>query len=287
MGKSMRSVSHFVCFVAFSLAFACALPQKTAYCYHREDASQHKCYEGCASADFKATGLTHPGECNPAVFTVTESAKTVDQCSDGKTNLKYCTGGSLHAVNITMKVKGEAFSIFAATSLKQCTSDADCPCSYCMNDASKKPPFFCHAPKEGLCCTKDSDCPGSYCVNYHGPPPYHCHGSLATEVVETAPATCGSSKNVVATVVVRSHAIAAAKVDWCVSNSSSAHDGDKCTVCVDSLPAQPGNLTIAITDDVDYFVFAFKGKEGGEQELYPDFVSGDWPETYDLQDPSA
>jgi len=59
---------------------------------------------------------------------------------------------------------------------KTCTSNSDCPCSYCMNDASKKPPYLCHAPTPGVCCKTDKDCPGSYCVNYHGPPPYHCHG---------------------------------------------------------------------------------------------------------------
>lgn len=160
-----------------------------------------------------------------------------------------------------------------------------------MNDKTKTAPYQCHPQTPGVCCTTDSDCPGSYCVNYAGKtPPFHCHGTFVINAPsDEAPGvtTCGSSKNVVAHVLVRSHAIAAAKVDWCVSNSSSTGEADKCMSCVDSLPAQPGNLTIAITDDVDYFVFAFKGSESGEQELYPDFVSGDWPKSYDLQDPSV
>jgi hypothetical protein len=61
-----------------------------------------------------------------------------------------------------------------------CKSDADCPCSYCMNDKTKTAPFQCHPAKPGVCCKADKDCPGSYCVNYHGPPPYHCHGNLVS-----------------------------------------------------------------------------------------------------------
>merc|ERR1711998_228507 len=62
-----------------------------------------------------------------------------------------------------------------------CKTDADCPCSYCMNDKSKTPPYQCHADMPGTCCKTDKDCPGSYCVNYHGPPPYHCHATSSVE----------------------------------------------------------------------------------------------------------
>jgi len=85
----------------------------TVYCYHREDPTDHKCYEACATTDFNSTGITQPGTCNPAVFKITETTKKVNACSDGVTNLKYCVGGSLVKVTITFKTKGE--SAFAMT----------------------------------------------------------------------------------------------------------------------------------------------------------------------------
>merc|ERR1711907_237685 len=182
MGEIMQNTTHSVLLLAVAaLALASALPT-TSYCYHREDAKDHKCYEGCATADFKAAGLTHPGECNPAVFTVTETSKTVEQCDDGKTNLKYCTGGHLHAVNITMKVKGEgkpaSLAFKPPPEPASCKTDSDCPCSYCMNDKTKTAPYACHPATPGVCCTTDADCPGSYCVNYKPKvPPFHCHGN--------------------------------------------------------------------------------------------------------------
>merc|ERR1711907_766506 len=107
MGEIMQNTTHSVLLLAVAaLALASALPT-TTYCYHREDAKDHKCYEGCATKDFKNSLLQHPGQCNPDVFKVTESTKTITACSDGKTNLKYCSG-TLYPVNITMRVKGEA-----------------------------------------------------------------------------------------------------------------------------------------------------------------------------------
>eukprot|EP00658_Telonema_sp_P-2_P012991 TRINITY_DN14937_c0_g1_i13.p1 TRINITY_DN14937_c0_g1~~TRINITY_DN14937_c0_g1_i13.p1 ORF type:complete len:171 (+),score=26.57 TRINITY_DN14937_c0_g1_i13:35-547(+) len=98
-------------------------------------------------------GTTSPGQCEEAAYAFCCSIGT--SCD--------CTQPPLGDSNGEM--------------LAQCTTDADCPCSYCMNDSSKKPPYQCHADTPGVCCTKDSDCPGSYCVDYHGPPPYHCHAT--------------------------------------------------------------------------------------------------------------
>jgi len=58
-----------------------------------------------------------------------------------------------------------------------CKTDVDCPCSYCMNDPSKKAPFHCHgdSPGKGFCCA-DKDCPGSYCMDGSSKkPPFRCH----------------------------------------------------------------------------------------------------------------
>merc|ERR1711865_469215 len=93
-----------------------------------------------------------------------------------------CADAGFHSYNRTDTLPGLLLDKYLpdapelnATTTTQCTSDADCYCSYCMNDASKKAPYLCHAPTPGVCCTIDKDCPNSYCVNYHGPPPFKCH----------------------------------------------------------------------------------------------------------------
>merc|ERR1712166_1486067 len=37
----------------------------TVYCYHREDPTDHKCYEACATTDFNSTGITQPCSRSP------------------------------------------------------------------------------------------------------------------------------------------------------------------------------------------------------------------------------
>merc|ERR1712166_1283032 len=69
----------------------------TVYCYHREDPTDHKCYEACATTDFNSTGITQPGTCNPAVFKITETTKKVNACSDGVTIRHDCPREQLRA----------------------------------------------------------------------------------------------------------------------------------------------------------------------------------------------
>jgi len=71
-----------------------------------------------------------------------------------------------------------------ATTAKTCSTDKDCPApGWCINDATKKEPYYCHsgrqydAPK-GTPCTADSDCTQSYCLNTPPhKPPFVCHES--------------------------------------------------------------------------------------------------------------
>eukprot|EP00658_Telonema_sp_P-2_P064875 TRINITY_DN54259_c0_g1_i1.p1 TRINITY_DN54259_c0_g1~~TRINITY_DN54259_c0_g1_i1.p1 ORF type:complete len:326 (+),score=101.17 TRINITY_DN54259_c0_g1_i1:180-1157(+) len=72
--------------------------------------SDNKCYEGCADAKFSMTGLTGDGTC-PTEYSVTEKVEFVESCSDGVTNVKYCTK-PLYVVNVTMRTKGEAAAAF-------------------------------------------------------------------------------------------------------------------------------------------------------------------------------
>merc|ERR1711977_718849 len=83
----------------------------TEYCLHTEDAANHKCYDGCASATFKNKGLSTAGKC-PANYGVIETSKTVEQCNDGVTNLRWCADSN--KVNVTMDVKGEGEALVEA-----------------------------------------------------------------------------------------------------------------------------------------------------------------------------
>eukprot|EP00657_Telonema_sp_P-1_P009610 TRINITY_DN3845_c0_g1_i6.p1 TRINITY_DN3845_c0_g1~~TRINITY_DN3845_c0_g1_i6.p1 ORF type:complete len:403 (-),score=133.82 TRINITY_DN3845_c0_g1_i6:394-1602(-) len=235
--------------VVMSLALTAPAPPT---CIHREDAPNHKCYDACAADnDFKVSGLTYSGAC-PAGYPLVDSTTHVEACSDGVTNLKYCTGGSLHPVNLTERTMGEEGVVNKAywekvagvggdvTSLykiagdecgqatidskfspllqkagltvgtcasqgytvtagsrtmtlplvgdvtltefkkstvnvfdvnAECASDADCPSSYCQHG-------FCHGCFD-KCCLTDTDCTKkgmTYCQNDSTKsPPYFCH----------------------------------------------------------------------------------------------------------------
>jgi len=146
-------------------------------CIHREDSPNAKCYEACArDNNFKVKGLTNPGAC-PSSYSHLDSSKAVYACSDGVTNLKYCSGGSLHKVRLTerTKGKGQAFdwkkAVVEFNPNAECTKDADCPSSYCQNG-------FCHGCFD-KCCETDNDCKKKgmgYCQNDQTKmPPYFCH----------------------------------------------------------------------------------------------------------------
>ena len=82
----------------------CIACTNTEWCFHTEDAPNHKCYDGCATSTFQNKGLSLPGKCPPN-YSVVESETVVEQCNDGVTNLKWCADGN--KVNVTMDVKGE------------------------------------------------------------------------------------------------------------------------------------------------------------------------------------
>jgi hypothetical protein len=107
------------------------------YCYHMEDAPNNKCYEGCATKDFKSAGMVHPGRCNPALFKVVTSKKTVHQCSDGMTNLKYCKAPK-YPVVVNMEVLGEKETVWARFARLQEIAHAKETVD-CRADKSSKP----------------------------------------------------------------------------------------------------------------------------------------------------
>jgi hypothetical protein len=84
-------------------------------CVHHVDSGAGKCYEGCTSynGDFKVKGLEAAGTC-PSSYNVVDSDHTVQECSDGYTNVKYCSGGSLKVIDVEEKTKGTSFTVPAA-----------------------------------------------------------------------------------------------------------------------------------------------------------------------------
>jgi len=150
--------------------------------YHHEDAADKQCFQADfpTSCDFTQcapmAGVETKGSC-PDKYNVKKSKRDEIVCRDGS-NIKYCT--YMNKIDVVVSTFGigageNAFVSAVNATAKQCTTSDDCPCSYCMNDSSKKAPFMCHDPLPGVCCKTDKDCPNSYCVNYHGPPPYLCH----------------------------------------------------------------------------------------------------------------
>jgi hypothetical protein len=155
---------------------------KYTNCLHHEDSADNKCYESCSRSTgaFKVKGMDKMGAC-PVKYGEVDSKKYLKQCSDGITNIKYCSGGSLHKVLLQESVKGVSaadaevvipFADYAdARANAQCTKDADCPSSYCNNG-------FCHGCFD-KCCETDTDCTKkglSYCAkDATKMPPYFCH----------------------------------------------------------------------------------------------------------------
>merc|ERR1711939_115752 len=96
--------------LAVAIAAAAALPSiiqpDGSYCIHQESVNgTMKCYEACSTeGKFKSTGLDGHGPC-PIHYNTVDQTKTIRQCPDGVTNIKYCASTAL---NVTMKVKGEA-----------------------------------------------------------------------------------------------------------------------------------------------------------------------------------
>jgi hypothetical protein len=161
---------------AYAAALAMAAPPAPApYCLHQEDLEDHKCFEACAPKSFATKGISTAGSC-PSQYSTVDKTQTVYQCPDGVTNVRYCADTAL---NVTITTKGEGgfdgvipFGEYGNMRANaQCTKDSDCPSSYCQNG-------FCHGCFD-KCCETDSDCTKkgmTYCQNDATKmPPYFCH----------------------------------------------------------------------------------------------------------------
>merc|ERR1712159_34287 len=94
------------------MGFACGKMVSTAsappqpVCFHEEDTEDHKCFEACNAEGkkFHTKGIEQDGKC-PSNYNTVDTTKTVLQCPDGVTNVRYCAGSAL---NVTIATKGEA-----------------------------------------------------------------------------------------------------------------------------------------------------------------------------------
>merc|ERR1711968_282020 len=81
-------------------------PKPTPLCFHEEDTEDHKCFEACNAEGkkFSTKGIENAGTC-PGKYNTVDTTKTVLQCPDGVTNVRYCAATAL---NVTIATKGEA-----------------------------------------------------------------------------------------------------------------------------------------------------------------------------------
>merc|ERR1712167_355466 len=80
-------------------------PPPAPLCFHEEDTEDHKCFEACSTeGQFQTKGIDQQGAC-PGKYNTVDTTKTVLQCPDGVTNVRYCQSTAL---NVTIATKGEA-----------------------------------------------------------------------------------------------------------------------------------------------------------------------------------
>jgi len=146
---------------AYSASEALTAPP-APFCLHHVDAADHKCFEYCQldGKTFADKDVDEKGMCDSSYNTV-DKTHVIEQCPDGVTNLRYCHDT---AVNVTVKIKGQAGEVEPISDVEGTLDGV-----YCMNDASKHPPFYCHCPPLPATCTSDKDCTNkwftSYCMN--------------------------------------------------------------------------------------------------------------------------
>merc|ERR1711959_195179 len=81
-----------------------AVEAEKELCFHSEDAVDHKCFQACSkAAKFATKGIDSEGPC-PSKYNTVDHTKTVRQCPDGITNVRYCAATAL---DVTIDTKGE------------------------------------------------------------------------------------------------------------------------------------------------------------------------------------
>jgi hypothetical protein len=101
-------------------------PSSVGLCFHQEDTEDHKCFEACnvESKKFSTKGIELAGQC-PSKYNTVDSTKTVLQCPDGVTNVRYCAATAL---NVTIATKGEAGEMAVADTCPGSASSVHAAC---------------------------------------------------------------------------------------------------------------------------------------------------------------
>merc|ERR1719453_2266621 len=123
-------------------------------CLHDTDATDHKCFEACAAMAFKTKGYNAAGACPPQ-YNSKDTSKTVTQCADGVTNLRWCPAAQV--VNVTFTTKGEAGQGMVAGVLDDVTlyKIAGATCGQATLDSKYAAPAEKFAGlKEGTCASQ-------------------------------------------------------------------------------------------------------------------------------------
>jgi hypothetical protein len=123
--------------------FAAPPPKPTPLCFHMEDVEDHKCFEACNAEGkkFATKGIDQPNGC-PGKYNTVDSTKTVLQCPDGITNVRYCTATAL---NVTIATKGEAGVALTAAPVAYVHMIETSPGDHCLEVAfpgGKDSPFW-------------------------------------------------------------------------------------------------------------------------------------------------
>merc|ERR1712072_294088 len=140
------------------------------FCLHHVEVN--KCYEGCAAKAFKSKGLDTVGACDTNIYKETDAKKVVQACSNGVTNLKYCTK-PLYPVSITQQTKGKTMTkVSTATEVVPLVDEVD-PIACGGTDAKLAVTNKLRPSMKFRTCTKSVDPKTGWACN-HGTPFTDC-----------------------------------------------------------------------------------------------------------------
>merc|ERR1712216_80097 len=126
----------------------------------------------------KALKFNNPS--NPTTFTFSLGFALPKKQSTGKFTASIVgtdqTKSEYFCLEVSFAYAATASEVVVGNAKRSgCTSDKDCPSSYCQASGQ------CHSCGDS-CCLTDADCGKGYCLNDKTKtPPYFCHGGVTAE----------------------------------------------------------------------------------------------------------
>merc|ERR1711998_792837 len=110
-------------------------------CKHNLDVTDIKCYDACLKGffpNFEMSGFTQHGEC-PGKYNTAVNVTEEKICTDGVTNIKYCSGHGKEVVSVTVSEKVPAAMVLGEWLLQNNESAAEAvwPFDTCLHDEDK------------------------------------------------------------------------------------------------------------------------------------------------------